>query len=136
VKECESILKNLKVTKRTAECVLQCAEIYQGFVKQVLVEQFSRKELYPETIQVFEAWVCHDSNQKYKKWWKNYCQWVQTKPLLRGGDLKKMGYIPGPQFKQILEQLTLERFKGRLHTKTDEIHFVTKHFPYSAGDKW
>ncbi|MBU1139469.1 MAG: CBS domain-containing protein, partial [Proteobacteria bacterium] len=52
-----------------------------------------------------------------------------TKPLLNGQDLKAMGYIPGQQFKKMLNALTNARLDGTVHRLEDEKEFLTKHFP-------
>lgn len=37
--------------------------------------------------------------------WQYLTQWWTVKPLLNGNDLKQLGYKPGPQFKQMLDDL-------------------------------
>lgn len=49
-----------------------------------------------------------------------------VKPVLSGTDLKAMGLKPGPQFKQILEQLLHARLNGELKTETEERQLVER----------
>jgi tRNA nucleotidyltransferase (CCA-adding enzyme) len=51
------------------------------------------------------------------------------KPITTGEDLKRMGYPPGPLFKDILLGIRNEKLNGHLETKEDEIRFIQKHFP-------
>jgi len=54
---------------------------------------------------------------------------------LGGKDLKRMGYAPGPIFKEILQTLLRAKLEGKLATRQDEINFVAKKFlsPSSRG---
>ncbi|WP_028325046.1 CBS domain-containing protein [Desulfatirhabdium butyrativorans] len=51
------------------------------------------------------------------------------KPITTGEDLKRMGYPPGPIFKDILLGIRNEKLNGHLETKEDEIRFIQEHFP-------
>lgn len=51
-----------------------------------------------------------------------------TRVLLRGKDLRKMGFIPGPIYAQILKSLLSARLEEKVHSLADEIEFVKKHF--------
>lgn len=50
------------------------------------------------------------------------------KSLLRGRDLKQMGFRPGPLFREILERLLEARLNGLVSTREDELRFVKEHF--------
>jgi tRNA nucleotidyltransferase (CCA-adding enzyme) len=52
----------------------------------------------------------------------------KIKPELTGKDLKKMGYPPGPLFKEILTALLEERLERRIKSREEEIAFVKKKF--------
>jgi len=49
-----------------------------------------------------------------------------VKPVLTGSDLKAMGLKPGPQFKQILEQLLGARLNGEVKTEAEERQLAEK----------
>lgn len=55
-----------------------------------------------------------------------------VKPELTGSDLIDMGYEPGPQFHEILEQLRNARLDGMISSTDREIDFVREHFPLEA----
>jgi tRNA nucleotidyltransferase (CCA-adding enzyme) len=49
-----------------------------------------------------------------------------VKPILTGADLKAMGLKPGPQFKQILDQLLDTRLNGEVKTEAEERAIVCR----------
>jgi len=49
-------------------------------------------------------------------------------PLTKGKDLKKLGLIPGPIFRTILEELKNARMNGEVSSRDDEIKYVKNHF--------
>lgn len=51
-----------------------------------------------------------------------------VRPELTGNDLKKMGFSPGPKFKEILDKILAARLNGELTTKVEEIEFVRKNY--------
>jgi tRNA nucleotidyltransferase (CCA-adding enzyme) len=46
------------------------------------------------------------------------------RPLLKGGDLKRIGIQPGPVYSNILRELLEEKLRGRLKSREDEERFV------------
>lgn len=51
-----------------------------------------------------------------------------VKILLKGKDLKKLGYSPGPIYNKIFQDLLRARLDGELHSYSDEVAFVQKLF--------
>ena len=47
-------------------------------------------------------------------------------PLLNGSDLKAMGLKPGPQFRNILDQLLDARLNGAVKTESEERDFISQ----------
>ncbi len=54
-----------------------------------------------------------------------------SKSLLRGKDLKEMGFKPGPSYREILDALLAARLNNELNTREDEVAYVTKKFGHS-----
>ena len=54
---------------------------------------------------------------------------IRPKPLLSGDDLIAMGYVPGPQFKQILSAVEDAQLEGRLADPGQACDFVHRVFP-------
>ncbi|MGH7412114.1 MAG: CCA tRNA nucleotidyltransferase [Candidatus Methylomirabilis sp.] len=49
-------------------------------------------------------------------------------PMLRGEDLRRLGFRPGPIYRTILTALRAAKLDGQLHTRQDEIAFVRRRF--------
>ncbi len=47
---------------------------------------------------------------------------------LKGRDLLALGYRPGPQYREILDALLVERLEGRVKTREEELAWVTAHY--------
>jgi tRNA nucleotidyltransferase/poly(A) polymerase len=56
-------------------------------------------------------------------------QEVRPPRLLTGDDLKGLGYLPGPQFKEILEAIEESQLNGSVLTREAALRFVRDSFP-------
>ena len=54
---------------------------------------------------------------------------VHPPPLITGEDLITAGYVPGPQFKQILSAVEDAQLENRLRSKSEALEFVRREFP-------
>jgi len=61
--------------------------------------------------------------------WRYLTHWSQVKSPLSGNDLRRLGYLPGKQFKQILEALLMAALDGELRNRAETEMFVTERFP-------
>jgi len=52
----------------------------------------------------------------------------QTRPLLRGDDLRSLGLPPGPIYRDILNSLRYARLDGQVQSRDDELRFVRRRF--------
>ncbi|MGC8453611.1 MAG: CBS domain-containing protein [Cylindrospermopsis raciborskii] len=66
------------------------------------------------------------SREIRRKIWYYWRDLVHVQPLLKGDDLKKMGYKPGPIFKQILDHLLFATLDGKIKTKTQAMELLTE----------
>ncbi|WP_013324070.1 CBS domain-containing protein [Gloeothece verrucosa] len=57
--------------------------------------------------------------------WQYLTKWSKIQTFLDGNDLKAMGYKPGPQFKQILDQLLIATLDGEIMNREESVEFVT-----------
>lgn len=69
------------------------------------------------------------SRPQRKLIWHYLTHWSTVKPPVSGNDLRRLGYQPGKQFKQILEVLLTATLDGELHDRADAEAFVIKNFP-------
>ena len=49
-------------------------------------------------------------------------------PVLRGEDLRRLGFRPGPIYREIFAALRSARLDGQLHTRRDEVSYVLRRF--------
>ena len=61
--------------------------------------------------------------------WQYLTRLATIKPLLNGHDLKRLGYRPGPQFKDILKTLTYATVDGDIRTRSEAQTYLAAHFP-------
>lgn len=63
---------------------------------------------------------------------KYLLEWSRIKTVIKGDDLLRLGFKPGPEFRRILEKVLFARMDGFLKTKQAEIDYVKKKFPPKA----
>ncbi|MDF2388176.1 CBS domain-containing protein [Nostoc ellipsosporum NOK] len=61
--------------------------------------------------------------------WQYLTIWANVQPILNGNDLKILGYKPGPQYRQILDDLLAATLDGVIKNKTEAEEFLAKHYP-------
>jgi len=61
--------------------------------------------------------------------WKYLTHWRHLKSPIDGNDLKALGYLPGRQYKQILDALLTATLDGQLITRAEAETFLEQHFP-------
>jgi poly(A) polymerase len=58
---------------------------------------------------------------------------IRPAPLITGGDLIAVGYLPGPRFKEILAQVEDAQLEGRLQSRDAALEYVRREFPLEAS---
>jgi tRNA nucleotidyltransferase (CCA-adding enzyme) len=61
--------------------------------------------------------------------WQYLTVWTQVKPILTGDDLRKLGYKPGPQFRQMLDNLLAATLDGNVIDRASAESFVRMNYP-------
>ncbi|MEH2229597.1 MAG: CBS domain-containing protein [Nostoc sp.] len=61
--------------------------------------------------------------------WEYLTVWANIQPLLNGNDLKKLGYKPGPQYRQILDDMLAATLDRVIKDKTEAEEFLAQHYP-------
>ena len=61
--------------------------------------------------------------------WHYFTVLRHIQPILNGNDLKKLGYKPSPQFKEILDDLLAATLDGVIKDKNSAQEYLTKHYP-------
>ncbi len=62
--------------------------------------------------------------------WRYSTVWSLIKAPLNGTDLKALGYKPGRQFKQILDELLAATIDGVIRTRSDAEQFLSQRYPH------
>jgi tRNA nucleotidyltransferase (CCA-adding enzyme) len=63
--------------------------------------------------------------------WEYLTVWANVQPLLNGNDLKKLGYKPGPQYRQILDDLLAATLDGVIKNKTEAEDWLAQYYSFS-----
>ncbi|BAY43742.1 polynucleotide adenylyltransferase region [Scytonema sp. HK-05] len=63
------------------------------------------------------------------KIWQYLTIWRNVQPILNGNDLQQIGYKPGPQYRQMLDDLLAATLDSVICNKTEALEFLAKHYP-------
>lgn len=58
--------------------------------------------------------------------WRYLTVWVNVHPILNGNDLRKLGYKPGPQYRQILDNLLAAMLDGEVVDRASAQEFLSR----------
>ncbi|MBW4453556.1 MAG: CBS domain-containing protein [Nostoc indistinguendum CM1-VF10] len=61
--------------------------------------------------------------------WKYLTVWTNVQPLLNGNDLKKLGYKPGPRYRQILDDIVAATLDGVIKHRAEAEEFLAQYYP-------
>jgi tRNA nucleotidyltransferase (CCA-adding enzyme) len=61
--------------------------------------------------------------------WKYLTTWADIQAPLNGNDLKKLGYKPGPQYREMLDALLAAMLDGVIQDETEAKVFLAKYYP-------
>lgn len=91
--------------------------LFRGFPREVLLYLMAK----------------HCRHRRVVKGIRDYItRWQTMRPLLSGRDLKKLGYVPGPRYDEILSALLAQRLDGNLLSRQDEVDFLEKKYPLTG----
>lgn len=75
------------------------------------------------------------SKQKQKAISQYLIELRKITPILKGKDLQKIGFKPGPLYSKLFSELLDEKLSGRLKTKEDEERFIIEKYLKKGVDK-
>ncbi|MBD2356731.1 CBS domain-containing protein [Tolypothrix sp. FACHB-123] len=61
--------------------------------------------------------------------WHYLTVWANIQPIINGNDLKKLGYKPGPQYRQILDDLLTATLDGVITNQAEAEEYLTQYYP-------
>lgn len=135
---CERFVLGRKPTEKIINTIKYWREVLDRLSdprSDRLSQQASALQLLPlEAYPMFLALM--DNKLAIKRFRRIMESLHKGKPLLNGGDLKAMGYKPGPVFRKALDALWQARLDGVVITKDDEIEFVQQYLKsLQKGDR-
>ena len=71
---------------------------------------------------------CHQSIAIRRQIWRYLTAWAQVKPILAGDDLRKLGYKPGPQYRQMLDNLLAATLDGAVRDRVSAEAFILQNY--------
>lgn len=71
----------------------------------------------------------HVSPSVRRSLWRYLEDWSKVKPPLNGKDLQNLGYKPGKQFRQILDELRWATLDGQIHDRPQAENYLRRYYP-------
>ncbi len=72
----------------------------------------------------------HSSRVTRRQIWHYLTVWNNVQPILNGNDLRKLRYKPGPQYRQMLDDLLAATLDGEIKDRAEAEEFLRKHYPH------
>ena len=132
----ESALGRLAVPLKPREHILKTLDTAQNIIKKLKADSpvniyHTLKDCDIEAI-LFSMALSKDSDNK-KAISRFLLELRDVKPLVKGGDLKKIGIPPGPVYSDVFRKIVDEKLMGRLATREEELTFVKNIYLGSAN---
>ncbi|KYC42978.1 poly(A) polymerase [Scytonema hofmannii PCC 7110] len=118
-------LENLAKAQENVETLSAKTERGEAEISPSQVVQLLRQYDLPMLILI----AVQSPRSIRQKIWKYLTVWSGVQPILNGNDLKKIGYKPGPQFRQMLDDLLAATLDGRICDRAEAEEFLAKHYP-------
>ena len=135
-----AICKRLRCPRKVIQRVHHLVADHMRFkdvqnMRDSTLKRFLRSDNFDELLEVYRL-DCVASHGDLEAW--EFCKHkleelgaekIRPEPLLRGKDLIRMGYTPGPLFSEILTAVEDAQLDGTISTREDAERLVTKKFP-------
>jgi tRNA nucleotidyltransferase (CCA-adding enzyme) len=83
---------------------------------------------YDLQLLILIAIRCRQSIGIRRQIWQYLTVWAQIKPILTGDDLRKLGYKPGPQYRQMLDDLLAATLDGIVTDRVSAEAFIRRNY--------
>lgn len=115
-----------KRLRQLAEFESQLPELTQLTVSQICqkLDAYEREFLYGVMVR--------HTGKIQKILWNYLHHWSHQRPPLNGDDLRRLGYPPGSQFRQILSQLRWAFLDQEITNRTEAIQYLEQRFPKAS----
>ncbi len=123
------IMRRLHFSRERTEKLLGACREVPGALDELSQEELRPSRLVKrlEDFSVEALLLLHALSRsgKIKEYLRLYLDSLQhLRPRLKGGDLKKLGLEPGPQFQEILQKVRAALLDGQIRTPEEELQFV------------
>lgn len=129
----QQVAKNLQLPEDSIDRLQNLAEaeslaisLLPTFQRPSQVVGLLRK--YDLATLILIAVRCRDGLTIRRQIWQYLTIWVNIQPLLNGDDLRRLGYKPGPQYRQILDALTIATLDGEVTDRVAAEAFISRLF--------
>ncbi len=135
----DKVCRRLKFSKEKRERIVACVENHMRMadaqkMREGKLKRLLQRETFLEELELHRL-DCTASHRNLDNWkflrrkLKEYSkEEVHPQPLLRGRDLIKAGYKPGPKFKLMLKAVEEAQLERRIRTKEEALMFIKKIF--------
>ncbi len=117
-------LENLAVAELSVTSLLPTFDRPSQVVE--LLKQYDRSTI------ILIAVRCHNNWSIRRQIWQYLTIWDNMQPILTGDDLRRLGYKPGPQYRQILDELKIATLDGKIVDRIAAEAFVAR-YPLKNG---
>ncbi|MBW4689455.1 MAG: CBS domain-containing protein [Komarekiella atlantica HA4396-MV6] len=111
--------------KKFAQSFNQVMELLPSCQHPSQVVQLLRQYDLPMLILI----ALHSSRLLRQQIWHYLTVLANIQPILNGNDLKILGYKPGPQYRQILDDILAASLDKVIKNKVEAEEFLAKHYP-------
>ena len=140
-----AICKRLRCPRKVIQRVSHLVADHMRFkdvekMRDSTLKRFLRSDNFDELLELYRL-DCLASHGNLDAW--EFCrrkldelgaEQIRPEPLLRGQDLIRMGYTPGPRFSQILTAVEDAQLDGTISTPEQAQQLVRDNFPLEKGD--
>jgi poly(A) polymerase len=142
-KMAEEILSRLRFPSHETEQVVELVRHHLRFkdfprMRRSTQLRFLRMEIFEEHLELhrLDCLASHGDLSNYemakRMLEETPAEEIRPDPLLRGDDLIRQGYTPGPIFKEILQAVEDAQLEGKIHSHHEAVSLVLDRFPLDA----
>jgi len=138
-KACGRLRMSKKETERISDLVRsQILFLRVRQMRESVLKRFLRAPHFSEHLQLHHA---HTASLGLPEDTFDYCRMklkefeceAVSEPFLRGNDLTRLGYRPGPIYSRILGSVEDLQLEGKLKSREEALQFVVETYPLEAG---
>jgi tRNA nucleotidyltransferase (CCA-adding enzyme) len=132
----QTVAQNLQLPQASCDRLGQLAEA-EATLSAALAQPHS-PSLWYQRLQTYDLGLLILMGGRHPQtigtWiWRYLREWSQVTAPLNGHDLQRLGYTPGPQYRQLLDHLLAATLDGEIHGRADAKRFLSQHYPLSVA---